>query len=470
MILKLGGRCTSLSALCLICFLSAIASSCFKTSFLTLAYQNCSTETGGGICPDGNTCCLMQDGKSGCIPSDLGKYRASCCSDDDDDDDDHEGIASTGCGAGYICRTEEYDCLEINATSTTTKFDPIVKVLPRYRLCRSSNIQQEWGFQLDEESTLAYYSSHGPIENIMDVESQIVDMVVVVIHGAGRNADDYFCSMSAATELQNTYKNVLIIAPHFYSESDVRDDDSFLYWENISDGPWRYGANSLGPTQMSSYTALDRLVEEIRTRFPHLHRIVVGGHSSGGQMVQRWTFLTPTWSQKTMKALVANPSSYVYLSPFRLIHNKWTLPEKPDCPQYNQWEWGLEEGGDLDVPYKQRLLRNVSFAIEQYSTRSVDYLVGSLDVCNVSTPTLGWCNSHGLETKCMDELQGLTRYERSTNYIASLRRIGISEMYHAQMFVNGVGHDHSLMFQSPEGLKSLFGPATDMEQSYESKN
>jgi pimeloyl-ACP methyl ester carboxylesterase len=402
----------------------------------TFAYLNCTAETGGGICPDGNTCCRMLDGSSGCIASDLGEYAATCCED---------GV--TGCGVGYSCRLAEGDCVESKSSSF---FDPLVQILPRYRLCTSNvNMQKMWGLQVDMYSQLAYFSSHGPIEN---VESK-VDMVVLVMHGAGRNADDYFCSMSAAVNLQNAYSNVMVVAPRFFAESDMRDSSSFMFWEDLSDGPWRYGADSLGPTRISSYTALDKLVESVREKFPRLGRMVMAGHSSGGQMVQRWALLTSTWFPGQMKAVVANPSSYVYLSPLRFFHGGWTLPPTKYCPKYDQWEWGLEPGGSLDVTYKEQQLTNASLAIERYGSRRVDYLIGGLDQCDVPTP--GWCKSHGLETTCMDELQGSNRLERNTHYMGSLRRIGIWE-HHTQRVVEGVGHDHALMFQSTEGLKAVF--------------
>jgi pimeloyl-ACP methyl ester carboxylesterase len=407
----------------------------------TLAYLNCTVETGGGICPDRNTCCRMSDGSSGCVASDLGEYAATCCED---------GV--TGCGVGYSCRKAKDDCVELNSTSL---FDPLVQRLPRYRLCRAhNNIEKMWGLQVDMHSQVAYYSSHGPIENV----SSAIDMVVLVIHGAGRNADDYFCSMSAAVTLQRDRSNVMVVAPRFFAESDFRDSPSFMFWEDLSDGPWRYGADSRGPTQISSYTALDKLVEAVRTRLPGLGRLVIAGHSSGGQMTQRWTLLTSSWFPDQMKAVVANPSSYIYLSPLRFYQGEWVIAPTMDCPQYDEWEWGLEIGGSLDVSYKQQHLTNASLAIDRYGTRKVDYLIGSLDQCDVAIP--GWCNSHGLETSCMDEFQGSNRLQRNAHYMESLRRIGIWEN-HRQRVVDGVGHDHALMFQSTEGLEALFNVQDD---------
>lgn len=384
------------------------------------------------MCPDGNTCCLLQDGSSGCIASDMGKYKASCCGD---------GV--TGCAVGYACRHKGKACIASNK-----KIDPLVRVLPRYRLCKVKDTETNLhGFVVAPGALLAYYSSHGPIESV----NKFPEMVLIVVHGANRNADDYFCSVSAAVELQRRFSNILLIAPRFYSESDKRDNLSFLFWEDSRDGPWRYGADALGPAPISSFSALDELVQSIWRYFPNIMQLTIAGHSSGGQLVQRWTLLTSFWRYGRMQSVIANPSSYAYLTPGRLIHGKWSIPSDGDCPHYNQWEWGLDEGGDLEVPYRDHALRNISHVVKRFQHRRVLYLVGGLDRCNVSSP--GWCDSHGLETTCMDKLQGSNRLERNERYMRSIRELGIR---HKNRVIQSVGHDHSLMFQSPAGLDALF--------------
>lgn len=414
----------------------------------TIAFEQCGQETGGGICPDFNTCCRKRDGSSGCIASDMGRYTATCCGDGDGD---------TGCAVGYTCRTREKDCVASRVTNLT---DPLVRVLPRYRLCNAQGIEHVQGLPVVPGAKLAYYSSHGPIETIMDSS---IDMALVMIHGSGRNADDYFCSVSAAVELQTNYSNVLLITPRFYSESDQRDEQgSFLFWKDEGDGPWRYGADSLAPARVSSYTALDKLVESIWKQLPTLKKLVVAGHSSGGQTVQRWTLLTSSWVSGRMHSVVANPSSFAYLTPLRFIEGDWSLPsEDITCPRYNEWEWGLDDGGEMEVPYREVALRNTTHVIERFRDRRVFYLAGSQDRCNVSS-TPGWCHSHGMETTCMDELQGSNRFERSARYVSSLRRLGFWKG-HVRRVVQDVGHDHALMFQSPEGLEGVFGEYVDAD-------
>jgi pimeloyl-ACP methyl ester carboxylesterase len=460
------------------------------------AFQTCTLDLGGGICPDGNTCCRKTDGSSGCIASDMGKYNATCCTDGDETTRSNDTTTTTasvsGCGVGYKCRRIQGDCI---ATDQSPLGDPLVKILPRYHLCQTEHIRHVHGLSINSSHSnqaeqqavgqLAYYSSHGPIDTLSP--SSLIDYVLIVIHGANRNADDYFCAATGAVQLQKTlygYQNVLVVAPHFLGSSDsvvkgrqqqkLEDDEpSFLFWKDEGAGPWRYGADAMGPTPISSYTVLDTLVATILQALGSNDRtrITMAGHSSGGQMMQRWSLLTTTWDASRMRAVIANPSSFAYLTPLRYIYGRWQQPvlgndgDKNSCTQYNQWEWGLDPGGPLDVPYRRNVISNVSTLIGRLQHRSVTYLAGSADRCNVSDEKGGWCHSHGLEMSCMDMLQGANRWERSARYYSSLRLLGIWKHHHRQ-FVKGVGHDHTLMFQSPVGLEALFGEEKNHDASF----
>lgn len=428
---------------------------------LVLAVQKCSLHHGGGICPDGNTCCPLKhiDG-SACIPNDMGSYHATCCSD---------GL--TGCAVNYTCEANQ----KCHATEGLT--DPLVQVMPRYTLCRPTNIETlttVHGFPIINEAKLAYYSSHG---NILQLQqgSDGIKMALIVIHGAGRNADDYYCSATAAVRLQQQYpaESVLVIVPRFASVSDdaihLHEGGIPLLWKDTGDGPWRYGAQAASPskaTTISSFETMDRIVSVLHnhTALPNLQHITIAGHSSGGQFVQRYSLLTSFWNSKRMSAIVANPSNYAYLTPLRFMNGTWKIPNtaKSDCPQYNEWEYGLDHGGKMVVPYKDRALErlnnNMTALIQRYAHRQVTYLAGGADRCNVSESQQhnGWCYSHGLETSCMDMMQGSSRWERNIRHVESLRMLGVKS--HKRRVVPGVGHDHSLIFTSPTGLSALFPP------------
>jgi len=526
----------------------------------------------GGICPWDNTCCdstlrrsaakkngttiFSRSSSSACIPSDLGARVATCCYDDDDD---HE-ITSlrTGCGVGYRCYIENNtnnsphrSCL----ADPTIIQDPLVQVLPRYHLCQFNNpytdFSKVWGFSSPayfgakngNHSIMPYYSSHG---NALAVarDNNDIRAVLIIVHGANRNADDYFCSAAAALQLaiaaaaaaaqQHTIPllpfesihQVLILAPRFMVRSDFPFHNlasRYLHWEDTPNGPWRYGASAISSnknytTDISSFQVLDAFLAHVldKTHFPHLQHVTLAGHSSGGQMVQRWALLSPVISTNDtshmLRVVVANPSSYAYLTPLRYnaTTKRWAVPEITDnnfsCPGYNQWEWGLDTTESETPNYVQRVLdefaSNISSSDHPYQrlverflrTRRVIYLQGSQDRCNVSSAELSsqkngsdennasvetkpWCESHGLETTCADELQGSNRWERNERYMEMLQRISTMTTdtqraaaaaggYHRRVVVPGVGHDHSLMFASPEGLRALFATGDEsIEQS-----
>jgi hypothetical protein len=290
-------------------------------------------------------------------------------------------------------------------------------------------------------------------------------MALIVIHGAGRNADDYYCSATAVVELQNQYpaQSVLIIVPQFPSVTDapikLHGGGIPLQWAD--DNGWRYGAQAVYPlyaNNVSSFHTIDRIMSVLEHR-SNLKHVTIAGHSAGGQFVQRWSLLTSSWIHNRMSSAVANPSNYAYLTPYRLLNGTMQIPEKHKCPQYNEWEFGLEDGGDEAITYKDDALKvlgsNITALMERFANRRVTYLAGGADRCNVSENNRdGWCFSHGLETSCMDMLQGSTRWERNLHYVTSLRRLGIETQQ--RRVVNGVGHDHSLIFTSTCGLEALF--------------
>jgi pimeloyl-ACP methyl ester carboxylesterase len=365
-------------------------------------------------------------------------------------------------------------------------------VLPRYQLCHLSaysDFQHDWRFSSPSKfptAEMLFYSSHGDLHNLTSAASDI-RKVIIVIHGQGRNADDYFCSASAVVSLQNIYRTdqVLLLAPRFVFPADLpfsRDllQTTVLQWNGTDAyGPWRYGANAIAPRtaqNVSSFDVIDAMVETLRVLLPHRPPITLAGHSSGGQFVQRWALASN--EAQHVQAVVANPSSYAYLTPQRYdaAMGEWrVLNDHDNCSDYNQWEWGLDVTNETP-DYVQRLLQNFTHLelIQRFATRHIVYMIGSLDRCNVSSlgnvqdsgttkarATPWWCNSHGLETTCMDQWQGSHRWERNQRYMDMLHRvltINNSTHYHVRVEVPGVGHDHSLMFSSPQGLNVLFSP------------
>ena len=88
-----------------------------------------------------------------------------------------------------------------------------------------------------------------------------------------------------------------------------------------------------------------------------------------------------------------------------------------------------------------------------YALRDVVYLMGQNDTCNEDlTPR---CQSHGLDKSCSGMLEGDYRRMRAQNYIKFLAAF-FGWTVHRGVVVPGVGHDHTNMFQSQQGLAALF--------------
>jgi len=167
-------------------------------------------------------------------------------------------------------------------------------------------------------------------------------MALFIQHGAMRNAEDYFCSFKKLM-LQQKYRNfddVLIIAPDFNYQHDdlVHPQDAF--WNSTKPwGDWRDGGESDpdccgnavrdSPETISSFEILDTMLAMLTNRrlFPHMEKISYVGHSAGGQMVQRYAVMSPLaalWDldpDVDLEFIIANPSSYTYLTPQRYRYN-----------------------------------------------------------------------------------------------------------------------------------------------------
>ena len=418
---------------------------------LVVGWEKCPTELGGGICPDLNTCCSLEESDdnvtlSGCISNGMGSFKATCCADN-----------RTGCPKGYRCAPNG----TCQATSKRTP-DPLLRVLPRYTLCYTNDtLKTVYGLAVGNGMVLPYYSSHGPLEHV--AADTNIQMALVIIHGGGRNADDYFCPAMAAAHLQDAYKsvdNVLVLAPRFLTRADGMVQKNALLWGGTGHGKWRYGAAAMNHERnFTSFDATDVLFRRL-LRFKQLEHVVVAGHSVGAQFVQRWSLLTSVWTHWTMSAVVANPSSWTYLTPKRRVgqNEVWKIAAGNDCPHYNDWTWGLQGGSSEISPYKDRVLEQLSVAqlIVRYGHRKVTYLAGSLDRCNV-TGKGQWCQSHDLGMSCADLMQGTDRWDRHLRYMESLKLVGIVDN-HTSQTVEGVGHDHALMFTSLVGRSVLFPP------------
>lgn len=476
----------------------------------------CSTEHGGGICPDHSKCCkLLVQSKlgqndtmtvaSGCIPSSKQYHggNGSCCGD------------GTGCPGNYQCDKQQQEeeqqesicVLQHHHNNTDANI-----YLPRYQLISvpSKSIGQMYGFPLttkynsttaNKPAVVAYYSSHGPIltNTKQHHNAHRIRVAIIMIHGSDRNADEYLYTTMTAAHIQKKYhpQEVLSIAPRFLAKKDgvlsvpvVYDDNMIvqlecLLWNETYPIPhtWRYGANALHFDDISSYDVIDEMIEHLllssKSSFKSLERIVIAGHSAGGQFVHRWALTSnsafweipplnglhtgsmTTTSERNLRSsndhrnidivvVSANPRSYCYLDARRFINGTFQVPPTTmiqSCPTYNSWEWGLDDDG-LPCTYRDRAIAhldgNISKLAERYSKRDVIYLSGAHD-------------TEHLHSSCEDDgFQGVHRRQRSELFFNSLKEY-FGRTVHKRIVVKESGHDHMFMFQSNEGRHALFG-------------
>lgn len=272
-----------------------------------------------------------------------------------------------------------------------------------------------------------------------------VQRALIVIHGRLRNAQTYLHSAEQAATQAGQLSTTLIVAPQFLNDTDGTRHalpDAVLRWHA---NDWMAGAPALSPASLSSYAALDKILERLddRKRFPNLREVVVAGHSGGAQVVQRYALTTQ--ADKALQAdgvkvryVIANPSSYAYFNAQRPIPTF----DAANCPGFNTWKYGLKELPAYAQGQKHRQLE------QAYIERDITYLLGAKD----TNP-----NHPALDKSCEAEAQGAFRLERGKNYFEYLTQRHPQGLNQRLLEVPGVGHNGDQMFTSPEGQKALFG-------------
>ncbi|WP_439899574.1 alpha/beta hydrolase [Pseudomonas gingeri] len=271
-----------------------------------------------------------------------------------------------------------------------------------------------------------------------------VQRVLIIVHGRLRNAMTYLNSAETAASQAGQESNTLIIAPQFLNESDVRRNhlpDNLLRWQG---NDWMAGEASTGPSPMSSYAALDEVLQRLgnRKKFPALREVVIAGHSGGGQVVQRYALVGHGDAQLAgsgikLRYVIANPSSYAWFNAQRPVAGF----NPSSCPGFNDWKYGLQNLPSYAMGQSPAQLE------QAYVQRSITYLLGQQD----TDP-----NHPALDKSCGAEAQGPYRLIRGHNYFAYLQQRHPQGLAQTLVEVPGVGHNGDGMFTSPQGQKALF--------------
>lgn len=298
----------------------------------------------------------------------------------------------------------------------------------------------------------------------LDTRNDGITRVLVMVHGAGRNADDYFESAMGAAFLAGVLQNTLVIAPRMASNNDGGCEDALapneISW-NCS--TWRSGGPSISHPSVTSFDFLDEILRKVARKnvFPNLRAIVVAGHSAGGQVTNRYAMSSKVHDNLGVPVsyVVSNPSSFAWPSNERPTAAAWTLTANPPgymtpvregarafssfgsgrgCTNYNQWPFGLENRTGYAAALSDDQIKR------QLSSRPTTYLAGELDILPL----------YGFDSSCSAMAQGPTRLARSQAYGKYVNeKLGGK---HAVVVVPACGHNARCMFTSEVAFPIIF--------------
>jgi pimeloyl-ACP methyl ester carboxylesterase len=300
----------------------------------------------------------------------------------------------------------------------------------------------------------------------LDARNERVRRALVMIHGAGRNADHNFSTAVAAAFLAGALDDAVVIAPRIASAIGNCHDTlapNEVSWSCTGDS-WRSGGSSPSNPDLTSFDFVDQILKKLANKsiFPNLRTIVVAGHSAGGQFVARYQMANRVHDTLgvAVKYVIANPSSYAWPDATRPqpiddaapdnakgawetedVHTRFSFGafNASACANYDRWPAGLENrtGGYTAKTSDEQLK-------QQLVARQATFLLGQVD-----TLPLG-----GFDGSCPAMAQGATRRARGEAYVAYVNgRFGAK---HDIRIVSECGHNDRCVYTTDAVLPIIF--------------
>ncbi|TRO66829.1 steryl acetyl hydrolase [Christiangramia sabulilitoris] len=198
------------------------------------------------------------------------------------------------------------------------------------------------------------------------------DRILFVMHGGGRNADDYLDAWKEIAEINN----VLIIAPEFenkfskYITNDYQEGNLYTFF------------GSKNPEEEWAYQVIENIFDHLKkTNNITNKNYDIFGHSAGGQFVHRMILLMP--EARIENAIAANAGFY-------------TLPTE-----------------DLEYPYGLKDTPVTDTSLKKSFNKKMIILLGEND----NDPELGTFRETELAMQ-----QGRHRLERGSNFFKAASR------------------------------------------------
>ena len=284
----------------------------------------------------------------------------------------------------------------------------------------------------------------------LDACNPAITRALVMVHGAGRDADNYFRTALAAAFLAGALDDTVVVAPRFASKGGGCNDTlaaNEVSWPCNGDS-WRSGGAADSEGKLTSYDFADAILKKLanKTTFPNLKAVVVAGHSAGGQFVNRYEMANQVHDALGVPItyVVANPSSYAYLDPTRPSPSANGATEfRPfgdgrNCTTYDRWPYGIQARSGYASRLGDDVLR------KQLVARPTTYLVGELDTLPLA----------GFDSSCPAMAQGANRNLRGQAWGKYVNeKLGA---HHTTTVVPLCGHNARCMFTADPVLALLF--------------
>ena len=234
----------------------------------------------------------------------------------------------------------------------------------------------------------------------LDKPNPAITRALIMVHGAGRNADHYFATAMAAAFLAGALDNTIVLAPRLIASPD-KPEPNEIVWPNGRNS-WRSGGVSPSNAGITSFDFLDELLRKLANKklFPNLTRIVIAGHSAGGQVATRYAMVNKLHDKLGVQIsyVVANPSSYAWPAATRplpegdanptdaykeslgdngeKLHTQFSYGpfDSTKAQGYDQWPMGLKDFAGYTAGMDAAQLR------KQLAERPTTYLLGQVDV------------------------------------------------------------------------------------------
>jgi pimeloyl-ACP methyl ester carboxylesterase len=298
----------------------------------------------------------------------------------------------------------------------------------------------------------------------LDTPNPAITRALIMVHGAGRNADHYFETSTAAAFLAGALDSTIVVAPRFIAGQDKPSANEVMWPEGQNS--WRSGGASPTNPTITSFDFVDEIVRKLADKklFPNLARIVVAGHSAGGQFATRYEMTNKVHNTAgvTITYVVANPSSYAWPAAVRPLPTGDADPAMADkealgtdgekvhthfeygpfdttkARGYNRWPAGLENRSGYSAgPSNEQL-------VKQLVERPTTYLLGQVDVLPLG----------GFDSSPNAMAQGPTRRARGEAFFKYVTEtLGAK---HQAIIVPECGHNDRCIFTTDVAFPVLF--------------